>query len=121
MRLSFKLVSGGGPVALELSGRETIAHVKALLEYRLGIPRDEQKLIFAAKPLEDERTILDYGLDRFHRPVYLVRTFAGKRPSPGRGLLPFLPRGQAMESLDEFVDDPYLPAVPAPPRREVCV
>mmetsp|Transcript_107966 Transcript_107966/g.322879 ORF Transcript_107966/g.322879 Transcript_107966/m.322879 type:complete len:89 (-) Transcript_107966:18-284(-) len=73
MQLSVKVVSGE-MILLDVELSDTIRRVKEKLHRSQGIPPAQQRLIFAAKQLEDERTVADYRLESFPRPVYLVRT-----------------------------------------------
>lgn len=63
----------GRAVELRARPRDRIGRLKAELEALEGIPAGEQRFIFAAKTLDDERTVQDYGLHLYRRPVYVVR------------------------------------------------
>ena len=54
----------GKHIVLPVEPGLTIAAVKDLIQDREGIPPDTQRLIFAGKSLEDERTLADYSVQR---------------------------------------------------------
>mmetsp|Transcript_23438 Transcript_23438/g.66889 ORF Transcript_23438/g.66889 Transcript_23438/m.66889 type:complete len:90 (+) Transcript_23438:62-331(+) len=81
MQLTVKVVSGE-VITLDVAKSDTIGRIKEILQKSQGIPSNQQRLIFAAKELEDARTVADYRLDSFPRPVYLVKV--APKPHPGR-------------------------------------
>lgn len=66
----------GTTATIEVDGTETIAELKEKLRAKEGIPADQQRLVFAGKLLEDERTINDYNI-RKESTVHLLLRLKG--------------------------------------------
>jgi ubiquitin C len=54
----------GRTMSLDASGSELVEEVKSRVEAKEGIPRDQQRLIFGGKQLEDGATLDDYGVQK---------------------------------------------------------
>ena len=70
----------GKTIEINISISQTVFDLKCLIQDEEGIPPDQQRIVFAGKQLEDEKTIESYNIKMSETTLHLVLRLRGGGP-----------------------------------------
>jgi len=112
MQIFVKTLTGKN-ITLEVEPNDSIGAIKAMVQEKEGIAVEQQKLIFAGKELEGNKTLSDYNIQKESTLHLIIKLVVNKYKIEkgnnakwyGSGILTFLTDGDGVDFVTVLVDD----------------
>ncbi|CAH1783006.1 unnamed protein product [Owenia fusiformis] len=111
MLITVKILKGR-ECTIQVMPEDTVIEVKAIVERELGIPPQEQRLVYKGRPLSDDQTLTDCNVTQ-NAKLFLVvkktsenteRTAESKEPALWKELNTFLTKHYAAKDIPHIID-----------------